>query len=316
MAISPLASNFYPAYYSENNGNYTKGRCGGVINHITLHHMAGVNSSEGCARIFQRPGYMGSSNYGIGVNGDIACYVDENDTAWCDSSWASNTTTVSIENSNSATGGDWPISDATLDACIRLVADIAKRNGLGTLVPGQNLTWHSMYFPTTCPGDYIRARVQYIADRANEINGSGPAPQPTPPSPGTGINVGDQVLPNDWVDYYGTRLLQTRDYYFVNSINGDYVVLTADSVNGTVYAGMNINNLHLVNGGGGQPTAGFNVGDTVLPINWVDYNGIHLMKTRNEYYISEISGDRAVLNADGVGGPVYAAVNTNNLRKV
>ena len=36
------------------------------------------------------------------------------------------------------------------------------------LVPGQNLTWHSMYANTTCPGDYLRSKMQYIADKANE----------------------------------------------------------------------------------------------------------------------------------------------------
>ena len=51
-----------------------------------------------------------------------------------------------------------------------MVADIAKRRGLGTLVPGKNLTWHSMFTSTDCPGDYLRSKMQYIADEANKIN--------------------------------------------------------------------------------------------------------------------------------------------------
>ena len=34
------------------------------------------------------------------------------------------------------------------------------------------------------------------------------------------------------------------------------------------------------------------------------------------YFISSISGNRAVLSADSVNGPIYAAMNTNNLTKV
>ena len=37
-------------------------------------------------------------------------------------------------------------------------------------MPGKNLTWHSMFTNTTCPGDYLRSKMQYIADEANKIN--------------------------------------------------------------------------------------------------------------------------------------------------
>ena len=59
-------------------------------------------------------------------------------------------------------------------------------------------------------------------------------------------------------------------------------------------------------------TTGFKVGDNVVPINWVDYNGRKIAKTRDFYTISEISGNRAVLKT---GNVVYAAVNINNLNK-
>ena len=58
------------------------------------------------------------------------------------------------------------------------------------------------------------------------------------------------------------------------------------------------------------------VGDKVTLLNWVDYNGTPLRQTRPYYYVSEVSGDRAVLRADSMDGVVYAAVNTKDLRKV
>lgn len=55
----------------------------------------------------------------------------------------------------------------------------------------------------------------------------------------------------------------------------------------------------------------FKVGDWVTLTKWVDYNGTPLLKTANEYKISEINGNRAVLMS---GNSVYAGVNTDNLK--
>ena len=153
-------------------GNYTKGRSQ-KISKITIHHMAGVMTAEQCGYIWQKKGRNGSSHYGIGNDGRIGNYVDESNTAWTDSNWNSNCKSVTIETSNSKTGGNWPVSDKALNSLIKLVADIAKRNGLGKLVKGQNLTWHSMYASTTCPGDYLRSKMDYIVSEANKINGYG-----------------------------------------------------------------------------------------------------------------------------------------------
>lgn len=153
--------------------NFTYGRSGRTLRKITIHHCAGVMSAESIGYLWQNPSRECSSHYGIGNDGRIGQYVDEANTAWTDSNWESNCSSVTIENSNDSTGGDWHISDATLNSLIRLCADISIRNGLGLLVVGQNLTWHSMYAPTECPGNYLRSKMQYIADEANKIIGGG-----------------------------------------------------------------------------------------------------------------------------------------------
>lgn len=168
MGKSSLATMHIPAY----TGNYGKGRNGNKIEMIAIHHMAGVMSAKACGALWQKVGRRGSSNYGIGKDGEIACYVDENDTSWCNSNLTSNRKSVTIETSNSSTGGDWPVSDTVLNSLIKLVADIAKRNGLGTLVKGKNVTWHSMYTATTCPGPYLLSKMDYIVSEANKINGA------------------------------------------------------------------------------------------------------------------------------------------------
>ncbi len=164
MSKSSLVQVVVPA----DEGNYTKGRSGRSIEAITIHHMAGRLTAKQCGRIFQAKGRYGSSHYGVGYDGSIANYVDEEDTAWTNSNLDSNCKSVTIETSDN--DNSWYVNDITLNALIKLVADIAKRRNLGKLVPGKNLTWHSMFTNTTCPGDYLRSKMQYIADEANKIN--------------------------------------------------------------------------------------------------------------------------------------------------
>lgn len=65
--------------------NYANGRTRyGVaykICKITLHHMSGRLTAESCGRIFQNPNRRASSNYGIGYDGQIYGYVDEENRA-------------------------------------------------------------------------------------------------------------------------------------------------------------------------------------------------------------------------------------------
>lgn len=174
MSKSSLATEFYPAYA----GNYTQGRSGRKIEAITIHHTAGKITARQCGAIFQTVGRNGSSHYGIGYDGEIACYVEEENTAWTNSNWDSNCKSVTIETANNVNGGNWSVSDKSLNSLIRLVADIAKRNNLGTLVKGKNLTWHSLFANTNCPGEYLLSKLDYIIAEANKIN-STPAPTPT-----------------------------------------------------------------------------------------------------------------------------------------
>lgn len=159
-----IVKDFVPAY----EGNYTRGRYGHRIKYITIHHMAGRLSSYDCGRIFQTVGRAGSSHYGIGYDGHISQYVSESDTAWTNSNWLSNLESVTIEVSDNDMS--WYVNDETLNSLIVLVADIARRNNLGILVKGENVTWHSMFASTDCPGWYLLEKMDYIIAEANKIN--------------------------------------------------------------------------------------------------------------------------------------------------
>lgn len=143
-----------------------------------------------------------------------------------------------------------------------------------------------------------------------------PNPAPTPTPTPTDFKVGDTVVPTTWVDYNGTPLIKTRDYYFISELNGDRAVLRADSMTGAVYAAMNTANLKKINAAPAPAPEPFKVGDKVVPTKLVDYNGTPLVQYDAVYTISEINGDRAVLTAPRNGQPVvWAAMNTANIRK-
>lgn len=193
MSNSSLVSIKVPAH----SNNYTVGRSGRKIEKIAIHHMAGILTAKQCGGIFQNGSRKASSNYGIGKDAEVGLYVDEENTSYCNSNWDSNCKSVTIETSNSSLGGDYPVSDAVLNKLIELVADIAKRNNLGKLVKGQNLVWHRMYAATTCPGDYLLSKMDYIAEQANKINGQTTStPQTT--SKKSNEEIADEVIAGKW----------------------------------------------------------------------------------------------------------------------
>jgi N-acetylmuramoyl-L-alanine amidase len=159
---------FIPAY----EGNYTKDRKaqGGTISEITIHHCANILTIDALGALWQREGRKGSSHYGVSET-SIGQYVHEDDVAWTNGNWEANCRAVTIETSNSGGAPEWPVSDTTFQTLVTLVADIARRNGLGKLVKGKNLTWHSMYAATACPGPYLSGKLQELVDKANTING-------------------------------------------------------------------------------------------------------------------------------------------------
>lgn len=171
MSYSSLATAYIPAATT----NYKKGRSGYKVCKITIHHMAGKLSAAQCGSIFQNPTRKASSNYGIGVNGEIACYVDEENRSYCSSSaWNDNQAiTIEVANDNTST---WSISQASYDSLIRLCADICKRYGFTLVYTGDKngtLTRHCFYASTDCPGPYIKNNTtRIVTDVNNTISGS------------------------------------------------------------------------------------------------------------------------------------------------
>lgn len=196
MGYSSLCSSIHrnPSY------NHTAGRGGERVCKITPHHMAVKWTGERCAESFDVRGRNASANYCIGYDGEIVGCVDENDRSWCSASGWNDRKAITVEVSNSSTGGDWPISQKSWDSLVRLCADICRRYGFRLSYTGTSagsLTEHRMFASTNCPGPYLHARMGELARQVNAMLDSGAAPS----APATG---GGSAPSSGGKEYTGT----------------------------------------------------------------------------------------------------------------
>ena len=148
------------------------------ISKITIHHaaMVGVDSRR-IAQVFASASRSASCNYAIGVNGDITLVVPEEYCAWTSGTWSepnhgNDGIAVTMEVANCAGEPDWKVSDASMEAIIKLCTDICQRNNIPSLNftgnANGNLTIHCYFAATRCPGEYLKTKFQYIADEVNK----------------------------------------------------------------------------------------------------------------------------------------------------
>ena len=141
-------------------------------------------------------------------------------------------------------------------------------------------------------------------------------PEPPKPTPTYKFKIGDKVIINGKL--YGdadggnpgktirnkvtniTRIAEGKPYPY--NTTGDLGWMSENSINPYTDP---------------IPSKDFKVGDKVVPITLVNYNGTRLIQYDPYYYITEISGNRAVLSANRNGKYyVWAALNTNNIKKI
>lgn len=152
-----------------------------AIDTITIHCMAGNLTVEQCGNLFAQKSRKASSNYGIGTDGRIMLYVDEDNRSWCSSNRDNDNRSVTIEvaNDGGASTG-WHVSDRAMDSLVKLCADICKRNGIYELrwradrnlighPSEQNMTVHRWFANKSCPGDYLYNKHFEIAEKVNAI---------------------------------------------------------------------------------------------------------------------------------------------------
>ena len=75
-----------------------------------------------------------------------------------------------MEVANDQIGGQWHVSDAALEALVKLCVDICQRNpalknGLNYTGDARgNLTKHSYFTSTACPGPYLGGKFSWLAE--------------------------------------------------------------------------------------------------------------------------------------------------------
>ena len=200
MAFSGLCQDVVLSPYHNNGrkGNH-------VIDSVAIHCMAGILTAYSCGVYFQKewvPVYdangnttgkmrhlNASSNYGVGNDGSICGYVDEDNQAWTTSCGGVDCRAITIEVSNSETGGFWPVSEAAYNSLLNLLTDICTRHNMylrwaadkdyaiaaskGGPVDKQNMFVHRWFSAKSCPGDYLYERHGAIADEVNRRLRSG-----------------------------------------------------------------------------------------------------------------------------------------------
>ena len=167
--------------YTKLSPNYTRGRSH-KIDRITPHYMDGNGTIETLGEIFAPTARRASSNYGIGSDGRVGMYVEEENRAWTSGSSYNDNRAVTIECANLADGS---LTDACWNSLVRLCVDICGRNSIPALnYTGNdtgNLTMHRWYQDTDCPGPWLANQFERLANEVNALlEGKIPTPTPAP----------------------------------------------------------------------------------------------------------------------------------------
>lgn len=196
------------------------------IDTITIHYMAGDAKVENVGNWFAQNSTQASSNYGIGSDGRIACYVEEENAAWTSSNSTNDNRAITIEVANYK---DSSISDKAWASLINLCVDICKRYNFKLNFTGDktgNLTMHKWFAPTACPGPWLEARFPQIAQEVNKRLGVSETPSvPSTPSAPSTSKKNDFTL--------GMRMLKRNDKG--EDVRALQILLTGRGYKGNMY---------------------------------------------------------------------------------
>lgn len=119
---------------------------------VTIHHNAGINTFQQILDGWKTQ--QSSAHFDVDAWGNVAQYVEVDEYAWAVGDHEGNVTSISIEQCNSAVGGQWPVSETTWKASARLAAwlfvhEVEARPSSSNLFP------HHHWSATECPGPYM-----------------------------------------------------------------------------------------------------------------------------------------------------------------
>lgn len=211
-----------------------------AIDRITPHCVVGQCSVETLGNVFYPTSRQASSNYGIGVDGRVAMYVEEKNRSWCSSSSANDQRAVTIECASDTTE-PYAFKDLVYQTLIKLCVDICKRNGKTKLLwlgdkdktlnynPKSDemvLTVHRWFANKSCPGNWMYARMGDLASKVTaELGGSTKPAETTQPA--ASVKAGELVKITG-SKYYGGQSIPSwvkAKNWIVHSVSGDRAVI-------------------------------------------------------------------------------------------
>ena len=153
-----------------------------AVDRISPHCIVGQLSVEALGDIFASRARKASSNYGIGADGRIGMYVEEQNRSWCSSNAENDQRAVTIECASDA-NPPYEFKQIVYDRLVELCVDICKSNDkakllwLGDKVKSLNyipardemvLTVHRFFANKDCPGDWMFSRMGELARAVSE----------------------------------------------------------------------------------------------------------------------------------------------------
>lgn len=148
--------------------NCTKPR-NATIDRVTIHCVVGQCSVESLGELFAKPSRQASSNYGIGYDGRIACYVEEENRSWCSGDRDNDHRAITIEVASDVSH-PYAVKPEAYAALIDLLEDICRRHNMTLKYTGDtsgNMTMHKWFEATDCPGAYLEGKYPEIEKEVN-----------------------------------------------------------------------------------------------------------------------------------------------------
>ncbi|MBB4071634.1 peptidoglycan recognition protein family protein [Canibacter oris] len=136
---------------------------------LIVHHWGGTTGGD---QRLMNPNAEVSATYILYSDGTLIGQIPEFLCPWTSNNWQGrhDQNAITVEIQNSATGGDWPITDAAFNKLVELLADLAKYYGWNLQNPA-TVIGHRDVNPTTCPGNYLYSRLGLLRERALAVMG-------------------------------------------------------------------------------------------------------------------------------------------------
>ena len=175
-------------------------RGGYTVQRVIVHGWAGLTG--GIERLVYSDDEA-SANY-IGLSdGSMIGSVPEERRAWTSGSYDVDAQSITVEIQNTTTAPNWQVSEASINALVELIADIARRYGWG-YVDRSRVRGHREFAATECPGPFLYGYLDGIITRVNSLLRSGShTSAPTGPSTYAMASPVEGWVSCEWRGYEG-----------------------------------------------------------------------------------------------------------------